>query len=53
MLDLIGRDQPYEPPEAPALVLRTAELTAEHAADRVVELVINRSSPPAGQGLYS
>jgi bifunctional enzyme CysN/CysC len=43
VLNLTGRDQPYEPPEDPALVLRTAELTAEQAADRVVELVMNRA----------
>ena len=46
VLNLTGRDQPYEAPEDPALVLRTAELTVEQAADRVVELVIDRSSPP-------
>jgi bifunctional enzyme CysN/CysC len=46
VLNLTGRDQPYEAPEDPALVLRTAELTAEQAADRIVELVIDRSSPP-------
>lgn len=39
-----GRDQPYEPPETPALVLRTAELSSEEAAEQVVELVL------AGQG---
>ena len=44
VLNLTGRDQPYEAPEEPDLVLRTAELTAEQAADRVVELVIVRSS---------
>ncbi|HET6221118.1 MAG TPA: sulfate adenylyltransferase subunit CysN [Dongiaceae bacterium] len=47
VLNLTGRDQPYEAPEDPALVLRTAELTAERAADRVVELVIDCSSPRA------
>jgi len=41
--DLTGRDQPYEIPEDPALVLRTAEQTVEEAADRVVNLVIERS----------
>jgi bifunctional enzyme CysN/CysC len=44
VLNLTGRDQPYEAPEDPDLVLRTAELTAEQAADRVVELVIARRS---------
>ena len=43
LVDLTGRDQPYEPPEDPALVLRTGELTAEEAADRVVTLVLERS----------
>jgi bifunctional enzyme CysN/CysC len=40
VVNLTGRDQPYEAPEAPALVLRTAELSSEEAADRVVELVL-------------
>jgi bifunctional enzyme CysN/CysC len=43
VVNLTGRDQPYEPPEDPALVLRTAELTAEQAADQIVELVLSRS----------
>ena len=38
--DLTGRDQRYESPERPALVLRTAEMTAEAAASRVVDLVL-------------
>jgi bifunctional enzyme CysN/CysC len=42
VLNLTGRDQPYEAPEDPDLVLRTVELTAEQAADRVVELVMSR-----------
>jgi bifunctional enzyme CysN/CysC len=40
VINLTGRDQPYEVPEDPALVLRTAELAAEDAADRVLELVL-------------
>jgi bifunctional enzyme CysN/CysC len=40
---LTGRDQPYEAPEDPALVLNTAELGAEEAADRVIELVLERT----------
>jgi bifunctional enzyme CysN/CysC len=40
VINLTGRDQPYEAPEAPALVLETAEQSAEDAADRVVELVM-------------
>ena len=43
VLNLTGRDQPYEVPEAPDLVLRTVELTAEQAADRIVELVMSRA----------
>jgi bifunctional enzyme CysN/CysC len=43
VLNLTGRDQPYEAPEDPDLVLRTAELTAEQAADRVVELVMGHA----------
>jgi bifunctional enzyme CysN/CysC len=43
VLNLTGRDQPYEVPEEPDLVLRTVELTAEQAADRVVELVMSRA----------
>jgi bifunctional enzyme CysN/CysC len=41
--DLTGKDQPYEAPEDPALVLRTAEQTAEEASDCVVGLVIERT----------
>jgi bifunctional enzyme CysN/CysC len=38
-----GRDQVYEAPSDPALMLRTPELTVEQAADRVVELALGRS----------
>jgi bifunctional enzyme CysN/CysC len=38
--NVTGRDQPYEPPEEPAPVLRTAELDAQAAADRVFRLVL-------------
>ena len=41
--DLTGRDQAYEPPEDPALVLRTAEEAAEDCAERVVKLVLART----------
>ena len=41
--NLTGRDQPYEPPEQPALVLRTTELSAREAADKVVALVLDRT----------
>ncbi|MBV8411750.1 MAG: adenylyl-sulfate kinase, partial [Alphaproteobacteria bacterium] len=43
VLNLTGRDQPYEPPDDPALTLQTATMTAEQAAERVVELVVARS----------
>jgi bifunctional enzyme CysN/CysC len=43
LANLTGRDQPYEPPEQPALVLRTPELTAAEAADKVVALVLDRA----------
>jgi bifunctional enzyme CysN/CysC len=42
LANLTGRDQPYEPPEQPALVLRTTELSAAEAADKVVALVLDR-----------
>jgi bifunctional enzyme CysN/CysC len=42
LANLTGRGQPYEPPEQPALVLRTTELSAAEAADRVVALVLDR-----------
>ena len=38
--NITGRDQRYEPPTDPALVLHTAELTPDEAADRVVERVL-------------
>ncbi len=41
--DLTGLHQPYEAPEDPALVLSTAEQTAEEAADLLVSLVIERT----------
>ena len=43
VINLTGRDQPYEAPEDPALVLRTLELGAEEAADRIVGLVLEKS----------
>jgi bifunctional enzyme CysN/CysC len=41
--NLTGRGQPYEPPERPALVVRTTELTADQAADRIVSLVLDQA----------
>jgi bifunctional enzyme CysN/CysC len=38
--NVAGRDQPYEHPEAPALVLRTTELDAQAAADRLFRLAL-------------
>jgi bifunctional enzyme CysN/CysC len=43
LANLTGRDQPYEAPEAPALVVRTVELSAENAADRIVEMIARLS----------
>ncbi len=43
LTNLTGRDQAYEPPEQPALVLRTTELSAAEAADTVVALVLERA----------
>ncbi|SED91257.1 sulfate adenylyltransferase subunit CysN [Rhodobacter sp. 24-YEA-8] len=37
-----GIDSPYEPPEAPQLVVDTVSLSAEEAADRVVEALLSR-----------
>jgi bifunctional enzyme CysN/CysC len=41
--NLTGRDQPYEAPLKPALILRTIELTPDEAASRVFDLI---SLPP-------
>ncbi len=38
-----GRDQAYEPPLDPALVVRSDAVTAEDAAEQVVELILARS----------
>lgn len=40
--NLTGRDQAYEPPIHPVLVLPTTELSPTEAADRVVELIMER-----------
>ena len=40
--DVTGRDQIYEPPEAPGLVLATGEIDAERAADLVLREVLAR-----------
>ena len=41
--NLTGRDQPYEAPDQPSLILRTTELTADEAANRIVALVLERA----------
>jgi bifunctional enzyme CysN/CysC len=43
VVGLTGRDQPYEAPQAPALVLRTADETAEQSAQRLVDLVVGQT----------
>jgi adenylylsulfate kinase-like enzyme len=42
---LTGRNQAYETPEQSDLVMPTAELNPKEAADRVVELVLERVLP--------
>jgi bifunctional enzyme CysN/CysC len=37
-----GIDSPYEPPEAPELHIDTTAMTAEAAADLIVERLLNR-----------
>ena len=44
--DLTGRDQLYEAPRDPDLVLKTTALDADEAAERVVDLVIERTRSP-------
>jgi bifunctional enzyme CysN/CysC len=39
-----GIDSPYEPPEAPELALHTEDATAEHAADAVIRLLLERQA---------
>ncbi|MBN9485874.1 MAG: adenylyl-sulfate kinase [Alphaproteobacteria bacterium] len=40
--NVTGRDQPYEPPESPDLVLRTLELDPAQAADLVIAKVLEQ-----------
>ena len=42
VVNLTGRDQIYEAPQAPDLVLKTTELSSQEAADLVVGLVVER-----------
>src|SRR4030095_8360485 len=37
-----GIDSPYEPPESPEIRVNTTELTADQAADRIVEELLKR-----------
>jgi len=37
-----GIDSPYEPPEAPEIHIDTTELSAEEAADRIVDELLKR-----------
>jgi bifunctional enzyme CysN/CysC len=37
-----GIDSPYEPPEAPEIIVNTVELSAEDAASRIVDLILAR-----------
>lgn len=48
-----GRDQPYEPPEAPALVLDTAREIPEVSAERLTALIHARATPMAQSSLDS
>jgi bifunctional enzyme CysN/CysC len=41
--NMTGRDQPYEAPQKPDLVLKTAELSPHEAADLIVKLVVERA----------
>jgi bifunctional enzyme CysN/CysC len=41
--NLTGRGQPYEPPDQPALILETTELSADEAAHHIVALVLDRA----------
>ncbi|WP_157223482.1 adenylyl-sulfate kinase [Rhodovulum sp. PH10] len=41
-----GRDQPYEPPLAPALVLPTDEIGPEIAAERLIQAILGRIRQP-------
>jgi len=40
-----GIDSPYEPPEAPEIVINTVDMSPEEAAERIVEQVIGIWSP--------
>ena len=41
--NVTGRDQPYEPPEAPDVVLKAGEIDAESAAEIVLRAVVART----------
>jgi len=42
LANFTGIDSPYEPPEAPELVINTVECTADEAADKVIALMQQR-----------
>ncbi|NVO15528.1 MAG: sulfate adenylyltransferase subunit CysN [Rhodoplanes sp.] len=42
IVNFTGRDQPYEPPLSPSLVLTTDELAPAQAAERLVEAILAR-----------
>ena len=42
-----GIDSPYEPPEAPELVIDTNAVSAQDAADAVIELLERRRNGPS------
>ncbi|MBK5961541.1 adenylyl-sulfate kinase [Rhodoplanes elegans] len=45
IVNFTGRDQPYEPPLAPGLVLPTDEIAPEIAAERLVQAILDRVRP--------
>jgi bifunctional enzyme CysN/CysC len=42
LANFTGIDSPYEPPEQPEIRIDTLELSAEQAADRIVEELLRR-----------
>jgi bifunctional enzyme CysN/CysC len=53
IVNFTGRDQVYETPLAPALVLRTDELAPEVAADQLLNVILERVRPPPGTAIDS
>jgi len=48
--DFTGIDSPYEPPEQPEIVIDTTKLSAEEAADEIVERLLNHGRLGAAGG---